>query len=968
MNIKRYQLILHRTLFFPLLAMFGMSPVVGAESHGDYLVVKHNLPQVLQPGQLLMGQISVEVMEPGTVPYDRPFASLHSTVDPKRNLDLSADKMNPWQMPQTQKKGDILVIGFSLDVPLDFPPGPADIGLVIAKNEADKGWTYADILDGNGTVYGGKRFRWPVKIGPENQTNDKNIEVPLVVIQMVPPVLDGRVEPDEWKPAEEIPEFKENFNKTLKGKTSGFIGHDDKYLYLAFICEEPIMGKITQNTLVGRDSAIYVNECIEIFLNPQADRSSFMQFIVDIVNQHYDALGSDPYGFNPPWQSMVHKGENFWSVEMAIPFTSLGVKSPTVGEFWYANFARERKAEEELSAWQPTFGSFAAPGRFGMLVFDSFKAYFENRIQGLEEPAAQWPASMTEITANWQKKLQSLKQRITDANDRDLASAFASFDAEIETLKKELAGFQIKVMQLAQGTLFLVTRSLPYEPFFGKLSDLDRPVESVAVTLFQGEWVDLAWNVMNLSDRPLALRFTTRYGEPNESFKLGLPGLTTLWQQALPVAAGDGRVTWDAISPIPAGVIQVPPGQSSQVWLSVQAPRQASGNFSGHLVIEPIDSATCEWTTIPLTVRVIPVSLTEKSAIHQFTWNFGFAEPSQRTWSRIHLEDLAAHGVDVCMISGLRFLSRPKANSQGDLIDPLNFAQIDELLDLSQDLFHYYYITIDIFEKGVLRNDLFGLGFDDPGYEKAFKTWLKTVVSHIKSKGISEDRLLINSYDESVDKNYQMISRWIKEVFPQVMIIANSCTDDPVEAKKLQDQTDIWMPHYKHFFFDPYQPFLQMIKSAKKPVWCYFYSEGSNEKAQHPAKHYLVKFWWAFANQVTGMSYWAQQYYGDPWTRTRVDHLGMYDTSLVYPTEGGLIPSRRWQAWRQGWQDHCLLTLTSEYLTRKGDSVSLAKMKQLVDEVVLVPGDPNRSESVRNWCKHFFLEQSANTPTSSNNK
>jgi hypothetical protein len=62
-----------------------------------------------------------------------------------------------------------------------------------------------------------------------------------------------------------------------------------------------------------------------------------------------------------------------WSVEIALPFASIGGKPKKDAE-WRANFYRiERSGEAEYSAWSPTMkdpADFHVPERFGRLVFE----------------------------------------------------------------------------------------------------------------------------------------------------------------------------------------------------------------------------------------------------------------------------------------------------------------------------------------------------------------------------------------------------------------------------------------------------------------------------------------------------------------------------------------------------------------------------------------------------------------------
>jgi len=317
------------------------------------------------------------------------------------------------------------------------------------------------------------------------------------------------------------------------------------------------------------------------------------------------------------------------------------------------------------------------------------------------------------------------------------------------------------------------------------------------------------------------------------------------------------------------------------------------------------------------------------------------------------LQDLAEHGVDVCMVHCLRLLPRPKANADGTLAEPLDFSRADALLDQAEGLLDLFYVTTDIFEKGHVRRDLFGLKWGSPAYETAFKLWFREVVDHLLARGLTYDQLLFNPYDESLGDDCRTLSRWMKQVDPKVQTIIDCSTPDVELASRMDALTDVWVPHHKYHFAEDHQGFFDLLKNSGKPRWCYFYSQGSNDKAQNPTRHYLAKFWWAFSEEITGMCYWAQQYYGDPWYRA--DFKRSYDTSLVYPTAGVPVASRRWEAWRRGWQDYQLLHLTRAALEAGGDAEAQRAFRENLETVVAVPGDPDQADAVREWLRKTLV-------------
>ncbi len=936
-----------RSLVAALLALVATS-ALAQETRGTFQLVSHDLPTRLTPGERVVINLAWRVVEPGAPLYTVPVLDFASSVPGGRGVRVDRDHATPWHLPNEQAAGDVCSIAWTLEVPLDMTAGDAVIALSLARNVPDKGWQYASIVDPEGKP-SGQRFSWKVTV---QGRAEEEAAKPLLVSRMSAPSLDGSVDEAEWVQAARVPQFREsNAGGPASAGTHCHVGYDTENLYLAFVCAEPAMDKVAATDFGKHDASLWNNECVEIFLDTAGDRVSFVHLIADILNQRFDALGADTYGYNPGWQSAVGRAANSWSVEIALPFSSLGVASPREGQAWTGNLCRERKAEPELSAWQPTFGAFAAPGRFGLIVFGSAKEHLLSRVGVLQAgEQGEWPEGIAAEVEAWRGRTGALRERLQSASEDQAEATFGELAATVDALELQLRQLRLKSGRLA-GKSFVISDALPYEPFSGDISECVSEASPRAVSMLGEEWVDLAWNLGNLTDRPITLRCMALKGPAADGGYLdfGLPGLATRWSLATPVAAGDGRPVYDAIAPIPAGTVTIPPGCSSQVWLSLGAPEQPLQS-TGHVCFEPIDGTAGEPVRLPVSVDVRGPSLTASSEVHCFTWNIALPPVSDDPqWLATHLQDLAEHGIDVCTIHGLRHTPRVKANADGSLSEPLDFTRVDRLLSAASGRFPLYYLTIDIFEKGSVRRDLFGLRWGTPEYEKAFKTWLRLLLDHLWAQGLTHDSLLVNPYDESVGEDCQTLAAWIKAVDPEVRVIIDCSTTDLQTARKMDALTDVWVPHFKYHLAKDHEPFFQLLREGGKPHWVYFYSEGGNDKAQDPTGHYLSKFWWAYQEGITGVCYWAQQYYGDPWYRAAFSKT--YDTSLVYPIQGGLVPSRRWEAWRRGWQDYNILAMAKRSLQEAGDEAGLAELDRLVRDVVKVPGDPQKREAAREWAR-----------------
>ena len=203
-----------------------------------------------------------------------------------------------------------------------------------------------------------------------------------------PPVLDGRIG-SEWEgaAAHSFGAYQSEGSR-LRDAASTVVRlmYDDVALYVAYECTEPKIEKLRLKS-VGRDGDVYHHDEVELFLNTDehSDRK-VMQFMASPIEDAFydsrkgfitDALHPDfdnweTSTWNPEWRytGYVDKAGKRWSIEMAIPFKSIGASRPQPGTVWTGNFARCRRVygDEELSSWiGETFGG--SPEYFGKMLF-----------------------------------------------------------------------------------------------------------------------------------------------------------------------------------------------------------------------------------------------------------------------------------------------------------------------------------------------------------------------------------------------------------------------------------------------------------------------------------------------------------------------------------------------------------------------------------------------------------------------
>lgn len=134
-------------------------------------------------------------------------------------------------------------------------------------------------------------------------------------------------------------------------------------------------------THTAHDSPLYEEEVVEIFLDPAGDLASYFEIEVNPLNAVCDlVLRRTRAGWRKDFswhcaglKTSVVKTPGAWTVEMAIPFASLGPGLPAPGKPWRANFYRidrPKNSPWELSAWSPTGQPlFHVQEKFGFLEF-----------------------------------------------------------------------------------------------------------------------------------------------------------------------------------------------------------------------------------------------------------------------------------------------------------------------------------------------------------------------------------------------------------------------------------------------------------------------------------------------------------------------------------------------------------------------------------------------------------------------
>jgi len=129
-----------------------------------------------------------------------------------------------------------------------------------------------------------------------------------------------------------------------------------------------------------------------------------------------------------------------------------------------------------------------------------------------------------------------------------------------------------------------------------------------------------------------------------------------------------------------------------------------------------------------------------------------------------------------------------------------------------------------------------------------------------------------------------------------------------------------------------HEPGFRIMRESGHPIWAY---ECGSGKGVLPAKNRTLP-WRAWRHRLDGIGFWSYAaVYGDYWDDF---DLGLPDWAKVYPDPVGRpVPSKRWEAWREGLEDYLLLRMFEEEYVSRGEpqgeeKALLEQARQLADQ------------------------------------
>jgi hypothetical protein len=223
------------------------------------------------------------------------------------------------------------------------------------------------------------------------------------------------------------------------------------------------------------------------------------------------------------------------------------------------------------------------------------------------------------------------------------------------------------------------------------------------------------------------------------------------------------------------------------------------------------------------------------------------------------------------------------------------------------------------------------LPISDPGAQEFYRDFIVDLRNHIKDKGW--DKIYMQHIaDEPIPENvksYIEIARYVRKLAPDFRFI------DACHSKDLGGMLDIWVPQLDYMNRD-YEFYKKQHQSGKE-IWTYTCLnpkfEYANRFIELPLLRTRYIHWINYKYDIPGYLHWGLNYWslGDPFA----EQSGMQgeggilpggDSWIIYPRDGRLFSSIRFDAMRDGIVDYELFRM----LEKKDPAMA----KDIVDKVI----------------------------------
>ena len=520
----------------------------------------------------------------------------------------------------------------------------------------------------------------------------------------------------------------------------------------------------------------------------------------------------------------------------------------------------------------------------------------------------------------------------------------------------------------------LISASTPYEKFSGSHIPLrhDVGIDEVSISACGDEREPGAFFVTNptADDVELRIDFSACRSAggavfPSEQIVLRSPVDFVIGDPARKVKGDFFHDKNNAIVLLDHGAgnrLSVKSLDTRQVWINVDTTDVAAGTYRGKMTlaadgIKPI--------TVRLLITVHPIRIPEQLDLHAYMWSYwhssrvvAFRAEAFRDAVRHKANTILDHNVPHPVSLG-----KDGVDEEGHMVKPLNYDGLDWQIDQWNKSFRdksnrvkFYIFWLAFGNQGYPELRM-GIPVGSPRWNTLIVEWFNDIAAHLKARHrLTTDNFAFYVQDEleprQVLEYYDPIADALRAADPQrypharnIKFFVNPMTGTVMSSsweyfEQRYEKLGLLAPLSGHY---P-DRILESLHRSGGLVW----SHSTNGKdAGYGAK---LTGWRCMQKGFAGMGFFIYIYSSYPSSYDRV-----YTKKDKVPGAGDetIVPTRTWEAWRDGQEDWYLLShlKRSAHEVRESDSRGFARAMKVfhgaVETVFATPADPRASIRAR---------------------
>jgi hypothetical protein len=180
--------------------------------------------------------------------------------------------------------------------------------------------------------------------------------------------VDGKLDDVAWQRPPDVTNMAVvTLDRNPSMPTTFWLTYDASNLYVAVRCGETNLQGLVATT-TKRDGNCWLDDSVELFVATDSEHTNYYQFIVTAAGFMYDSKGFDK-AWNGGATAAVGREKDAWTLEIAVPWRSLGIACPAPDSRLGLQLARARIQSHEVFQWSPSPEGNHASKLFGYIHF-----------------------------------------------------------------------------------------------------------------------------------------------------------------------------------------------------------------------------------------------------------------------------------------------------------------------------------------------------------------------------------------------------------------------------------------------------------------------------------------------------------------------------------------------------------------------------------------------------------------------